>query len=357
MPEESQAPTPMPQAAELFSPSEWELRDFFENAAVGLHWVAADGTVLWANKAELDLLGYTAEEYIGHHIAEFHTDDAAIQDILQRLSANETLHSYEARLKSKDGSIRHVLISSNVLWKDGKFLHTRCFTRDITERKQAEEEIKRLNQQLQRAMAETHHRIKNNLQILTALIDMQDLEEEETIAASELIRLKQHIRTLATLHDLLTQSAKEHPGTDYISVESALNILLPLLEGTSKGRRIRFDVAPLRLPVRMGTSLSILINELVSNAVKHGKGTIDLTLSTREGTVHLSVCDEGAGFPDGFDPVADAHTGMELVENIGRMDLRGQLFCTNRPEGGACVRVSFPVPEQEATGASPVACQ
>jgi PAS domain S-box-containing protein len=113
--------------------------DFVENAAVGLHWVASDGTILWTNQAELNLLGYTREEYIGHHIAEFHVDQDAIKDILHRLSNKETLQGYEARLRHKDGSIRHVLINSNVRWDKGKFLHTRCFTRDITETKEAEE--------------------------------------------------------------------------------------------------------------------------------------------------------------------------------------------------------------------------
>ncbi|MDQ3254228.1 MAG: PAS domain S-box protein, partial [Acidobacteriota bacterium] len=133
---------------------EHELADFIENAPVGLHWVAADGTVLWANQAELDLLGYTREEYIGRHIAEFHADEDVINDILSRLTKNETLHGYEARLRCKDGSIRHVLISSNVRREDGAFIHTRCFTRDITERKRTEEALRDKEEQL-RAVAET----------------------------------------------------------------------------------------------------------------------------------------------------------------------------------------------------------
>ncbi len=335
------------QPADAFSPSEWELRDFFENAAIGLHWVGADGTILWANKAELELLGYTPEEYIGHPIAEFHADADVIADILRRLAANETLHGYEARLRCKDGSIRHVMISSNVLWKDDTFLHTRCFTRDITDRKQAEEEIKSLNGRLQSAMAETHHRIRNNLQILCSLIDMQELQGKETVSISEFRRLKQHILTLAALHDLLTQTAKEEPTVDYFSAQAALTILLPLIEETTDGRRIRFDVAPLRLPVRIGTSLSLLLNELVSNAVKHGRGSIDLTLRVSDNAVQLSVCDEGPGFPEGFDLTAQPHTGMELIRSICRTDLQGELSFTNRPEGGACVMVTFPIPTQE----------
>jgi PAS domain S-box-containing protein len=134
---------------ELLRRSEEQLRDFVENAVVGLHQVGPDGTILWANRAELELLGYPPEEYIGRSIADFHADPEVIQDILARLSRGEELHSYEARLRTKDGAIRHVLISSNVQWRDGQFVHTRCFTRDITPRKQAEEALRRREQQLQ----------------------------------------------------------------------------------------------------------------------------------------------------------------------------------------------------------------
>lgn len=110
-----------------------ELSDFIENASLPLHWVDKDGYITWANQAELDVLGFTKEEYIGASITNFHADQEVISDILTRLSNNETLHNYPARLKCKDGSIKHVLISSNVSRKDGEFIHTRCFTRDVTE--------------------------------------------------------------------------------------------------------------------------------------------------------------------------------------------------------------------------------
>jgi PAS domain S-box-containing protein len=119
--------------------AEQELRDFVDNATIGMHWVGPTGTILWANHAELEMLGYSSDEYIGRHIAEFHADPAAIEDLLRRLTNGETLHEYSARLRSKDGSLRDVLINSNVLWEDGRFVHTRCFTRDITERNRAEE--------------------------------------------------------------------------------------------------------------------------------------------------------------------------------------------------------------------------
>ena len=126
-----------------------DLADFLDNASVGLHCVAADGRILWANTSEMKLLGYGPEEYIGRHIAEFHTDQNVITDMLDRLGRNETLCNYEARLRAKDGSIKHVLISSNGLWDEGRFVHTRCFTQDITDRKRAEEILRRREEQLE----------------------------------------------------------------------------------------------------------------------------------------------------------------------------------------------------------------
>jgi PAS domain S-box-containing protein len=110
-----------------------ELTDFLENAVLAMHSVAPDGTILWANKAELDLLGYTREEYVGHDISEFHADKDVADDILRRLSSQEELQGYKARLRCKDGTIRYVRIHSNVLREDGDFIRTRCFTIDVTD--------------------------------------------------------------------------------------------------------------------------------------------------------------------------------------------------------------------------------
>ncbi len=112
--------------------SEAGLRDFLETSTIALHWVGGDGTILWANQAELDLLGYSPDEYIGRNIAEFHADEPVINDILASLRRGETIRDYPARLRHRNGSIRHVIIDSNALFDNGEFVHTRSFTRDVT---------------------------------------------------------------------------------------------------------------------------------------------------------------------------------------------------------------------------------
>jgi PAS domain S-box-containing protein len=113
------------------------LVDFFDNAPVGLHCVAADGTIVYANRAELDMLGYAAEEYVGHPVRTFHLDPAFADDLLARLARDETIREQPARLRAKDGSAKHVVVDANAFWRDGRFVHGRCFVRDISERQRA----------------------------------------------------------------------------------------------------------------------------------------------------------------------------------------------------------------------------
>jgi PAS domain S-box-containing protein len=133
--------------------AEKDLVDFIDTAPIGLHRIAPDGTILWANPADYGPLGYSETEYIGRNIVEFHSDRDAIADILRRLTAGERLHNYEAHLRCKDGSTRKVLIASSVRRNDaGEFLHTCSFTMDISNRppEGAEIEIEALSREVER---------------------------------------------------------------------------------------------------------------------------------------------------------------------------------------------------------------
>jgi PAS domain S-box-containing protein len=120
-------------AEEALKRNRQELEDFFEHAPVGLRWDAADGTILRVNEAELNILGYDRKDYVGHNIVEFFVDESAAKEILGKLNKGETIHNYEARMLCKNGAMKHVVISSNALMENGKFVHSRTFTRDVTE--------------------------------------------------------------------------------------------------------------------------------------------------------------------------------------------------------------------------------
>jgi PAS domain S-box-containing protein len=132
------------RAEEALRESQAELQDFVDNAAEGMEWLDQDGVILWANRAQLDLLGYGKDEYVGHAIAEFRADRAAAARFFTCLDRDEALRDHETLVRCKDGSIKYVLVDANVFRKNGEFVHTRCFTRDITARKRAHDALMRL---------------------------------------------------------------------------------------------------------------------------------------------------------------------------------------------------------------------
>ena len=116
---------------------ERDANDFFENGAIGVHWIDADGIVVRVNQAQLDLLGYDSSVFIGRPMRRFHAVPDAFDDMLQRATAGETLRNQEVRLLARDGSVRHVLMTCDPVFIAGAFLHLRCFTVDVTEEKTA----------------------------------------------------------------------------------------------------------------------------------------------------------------------------------------------------------------------------
>ena len=214
---------------------------------------------------------------------------------------------------------------------------------DISDRIHHLQEIEALNVRLRRSVQETHHRVKNNLQVISALAELQIEASDTMVPVAALKRIGQHTRSLAALHDLLTQEAKSNVEANSISTKAALDKLIPLLQSTAGERRIRCQVEDFRLPVREGASLALLVSELVSNAVKHGRDAIEVSLTVQGETARLEVCDDGPGFSPDFDWRKAANTGLGLIDSTGRHDLRGSISYENRPEGGARVVVDFPV--------------
>jgi two-component sensor histidine kinase len=222
--------------------------------------------------------------------------------------------------------------------------------REIEHRKQTEvaleerqDEVESLNERLQRAMVETHHRIKNNLQVIAAMIDMRVMEGDRLVPSSELQRLGSYVYTMAAVHDILTHETKESAADTRVNAKVILDKLLPLMQNTTCGRKLLYTTEDATVTHKQGTSIALLVNEMISNAVKHGHGDIVVNLRARDGQAILEVLDDGTGFPPGFDPEQASNTGLDLILSLSRWDLAGSVEFTNRAEGGARLAVTFPV--------------
>ncbi len=295
---------------------EREFADFVENAAEGLHRVGPDGTILWANKAELALLGYRWNEYVGHHIAEFYADQPVIEAILARLQAGETLRDQPVRLRCKDGSIKHVLIHSNAHFEDGRLRYTRCFTRDATDRHQLEQahierealldELTRANRAKDEFLAMLAHELRNPLAPISTAAQL--LER----AAFDPARVKQatgiiarQVGHLTGLIDDLLDVARVTRGL-IVLTEEALDFRHVLSDAVeqatpqirAKQHRLELHLPPDPVNVTGDRKRLVqVVTNMLTNAAKYTSpgGNITVRLQLLPDEVVLGISDNGIG--------------------------------------------------------------
>jgi PAS domain S-box-containing protein len=318
-----------------------------------------DGIVTSWNAAAERIYGWKAEEIIGKAKALVIPPSRPneLTTILERIKAGQRIEHFETQRIRKDGRIIEVAISvSPILDLQGRVTGAATFVRDISERRRTERElqyrqaeVEALNIRLRHAMRETHHRVKNNLQVISAMIEMQMLEHrgEKSIPLEDYSQLKTHIHTLAIVHDLLSAGIKEMEDTQRVSVKAVLDKLLPMLQQTAWNKAVRYSIDDAGLTSKLCVSLTLILNELVTNALKHGKTETEVIFHSDGAKAQLEVSDDGPGFPEGFHPLKDANMGLELVESLVRTDLNGRSIYGNRPEGGGRVVVTFLLPPDE----------
>jgi PAS domain S-box-containing protein len=311
-------------------------------------WAAnPDGVRDYFNQRWYEHTGYTAVLTRGWGwLAALHKEDAprCRQAWLDAVQGQEPFEIEYRLLCVEDGSYRWYLERAlPVFDPQGEIIKWYGTCTDIDEVKQAQKQIEDLNLRLRRAMTETHHRVKNNLQIISAMVDMQLMNDQETISAEEFRRLGSHVRTLAAVHDILTKESKETGSQQAISLREVLDKLLPIHQQTAPQCSITARIEEVALSGRKGTSLALVINELISNAIKHGKGTVEIVVAHPGNHIAVTVCDDGEGFPEGFDPLLAANTGLELIDSLVRWDLAGQIDFGNQPQGGGQVTLTLPV--------------
>ena len=311
-----------------------------------------EGRIRFINPVAEELTGWKQSEAISRaskevfHIVNETTRQAVESPLIRAIEAGAIVGlANHTILIAKDGTERAIEDSGAPIRDDsGRITGAVLVFRDVSARRKSEAQIEALNVRLRRAMTETHHRVKNNLQFISALIEMKRDSGEESVPMSELTRLGQNVRALGIIHDVLTYEAKADGDQQTLSIKKALDTLFATLQMTTgDGRGLRYEFEEIELPSRVVTSAALVANELVLNAMKHGRGEIAVSFCVREGRGILEVLDDGPGFPADFNPEKAANTGLELIESIARWDMTGETEYGNRAEGGARILISFPI--------------
>jgi two-component sensor histidine kinase len=184
---------------------------------------------------------------------------------------------------------------------------------------------------------ECHHRLLNNLQMIVALLSLQSLKEANAETASRLSIAADRVRAIAGLHHHLHSM----DGRPTVEFKQYLDLLCRdhstmSMSDERPDQVIVVDAIELRLPTTVGIPLSLIVNELITNAIKHGTGRITVTLR-QSGKGHaLSVSNSGSELPEGFDPTACKGLGMTLVSSLAAQ-IGGELQI-DRGEDNDCTR-------------------
>jgi len=341
-----------PNGAQVFTleSAEQPYRILIEQMQEGAVTLSQDGTILYCNLRFAQMLKRPHEKLLASAVQRL-VDPPYLKefDALLCQGAHGSARA-EITFHAGDGASLSTYVTIGPLPAEVEGCLCMIVT-DLTEQKSMrrhQAEISGLNTRLQRAMTETHHRVKNSLQVITALVDLQLADNEDAVPAEKLRQLNLQVRTLATVHDVLTQQSKEDAEGSAISARLLFKQLIPMLQQIAVPRQIRYTAEDARLLGQQGVSLSLIINELVLNALKHGEGDVEVTFRVNGHSASLEVCDDGHGLPDGFDPDEQASTGIYLVENLAVMDLKGTTAYENREGGkGARITVTFPIGERE----------
>lgn len=323
------------------------LNTFLNTTPIGLAFFDVGLRYLRLNEALAKINGVPVAEHIGRTVGEVLPDmPAHVEEDLRRvlktgkpLIEREVIGRTPASAQTRAWLVSYypVRTAADLLLGIGAVVV------EITERKRAEESIAGLNKRLQWSLAENNHRVKNNLQVLAALIDMQVMDGPMLVPAQEFHRIATQIRALAAVHDLLTLQARDEGQTEAVSAKAMLERLLPVMQKTVGQRSLRLDVEDVPLTTKQATSLALITNELVSNAIKHGQGEVGIRFQTYGNEGILTITDEGPGFPADFDPRKAAGTGLELIERLAGWDLFGHTTYTHTEAGGGCVFVTVPL--------------
>ncbi len=315
---------------------------FFQTSADIMVIADPNGAFLKTNPACSELLGYSAEELVDKPFVDFiHPDDK--QPTLDEMARQQQIGfslNFENRYACKDGSFKWMSWRAIFNKEEGI---TYATARDITERKLAEEEIKRSLKEKEVLLKEIHHRVKNNMQVIYSLLNLQakGIPEKEVRAMFEETRNRVH--SMALIHEKLYRST----DLAHIDFKEYLTSLVAGIADTYKRHDVVLSVEmePMALDVNIGIPCGLIVNELVSNCLKYAfpekrKGTIKVgIIKNSEGNNVLTVSDNGVGFPETLDFRNTASLGLQLV-NVLTSQIRGTIELMK--EEGTMFKITFP---------------
>jgi|GEM_PF-1979583 len=336
--------------------SDQRARAIFDQSYAFVGLLNPDGILLDVNRTSCEFTGIAKEEAIGqpfpqtiwwsHNLQQ----RKRLEESISKAAKGEFIH-FESEHLSKEGTL-HIFDFSLKPVKDvsGKVVWLIPESRDITERKKSESTIQQSLREKEALLKEVHHRVKNNLQVITSLLSLEGSRTKNEVTKLALSEMKGRLRSMALLHETLYRSgifATVKLGR-YLSelATQAFRSMTTLPEGIA----LEFDFDSSELELDQALPCGLLVNELISNSLKHGfpegrGGAVKISLHQLDNKMTIQVADTGIGLPDDFALDKHQSLGLQLVSDLV-YQLHGALEFAS--ENGTVFTVTFTPQNKQA---------
>lgn len=305
--------------------SEERFRTLVESSPYGIG-IASKGLAVFANNALVKMLGVkSVTEIVGRPIIQFVHPDyraIAIDHIRQVVQDGAIIHDPNQKLLRKDGGLVDAEITAIPFQYMGQPAVEAVFN-DVTEQKRANEQLEASLKEKEILLREIHHRVKNNLQVISSLLRLQARDIDESAYRLMFEESQNRLQVMALIHERLYQSQ----NLSDIDFCSYLRTLAAYLFGSfgANTARIEFIMKSKdqQLGVDTAATCGLIANELISNSLKHAfpdgrKGVIEVSLSAKDGDYVFVVSDNGVGFRGPFDWKSERTLGLRLVRTLAK---------------------------------------
>jgi PAS domain S-box-containing protein len=289
-----------------------------------------DGIIMDVNEAFEKIVGKGREDLMGASIYEYLPKEEtkkAIAEIFER----EKVRNIELTFNIPGKETLLCNFSGSVFTTPEEVLGIYVTGRDITERKQAEDRIKASLKEKEVLLREIHHRVKNNLQIISSLLNMQARKAKDKKVIESLLDSRSRIQTMALIHAQLYQSENLEQVEMGTTIRKLVSFMSQIYAKTELNITSVVTAEGVILSISQAIPCGLIINELVSNALKHAftgttEGSIEISMRDLAGDkIKLTVKDNGVGIPEELDIYKTDTLGLKIVRTLVEDQLKGKM--------------------------------
>ncbi|MCP4162987.1 MAG: PAS domain S-box protein [Deltaproteobacteria bacterium] len=327
--------------------TEKKYRNLYENAQIGMFQSTInDGKLVDTNLRMAQILGYASpDECISNYVTDKHYVHSYQRDeVANLLKENSAIDNYKIKVKLDDSTMKWLQFSG-VISDDGKIFEG--VAADITEQKKHEKIIKNSLGEKEILLKEIHHRVKNNMQIIQSLLNLQLNTLTDSEQKKALIDSGNRIKSMALIHETLYSSEDIAHLDMEVYFDNIIQHLFKIYRSSDIHIDIKVNTDSQDLNMDSCIASGLIINELISNALKYafidtGKGNLSISLiriDEKQGS--LIVKDDGCGLPEDFEIEGTASLGLRIVRILAEGQMKGDLIVTS--QGGTMFEIKFPI--------------